>query len=147
MGTTRVKSVIATAVLTLSAVCQAQSDTREWVELFNGTDLDDWTVKIRGYPAGENYANTFRIEDGLVTVRYDQYEGYYNDRFGHIFHKDRYSHYRILVEYRFIGAQVPGAPLAIEHYDGCEPSVAELSAYSAAASSRPTPPPQPLAVR
>ena len=43
--------------------------------------------------------------------------------------------------------QVPGAPLAIEHYDGCEPSVAELSAYSAAASSRPTPPPQPLAVR
>jgi hypothetical protein len=43
--------------------------------------------------------------------------------------------------------QVPGAPLALEHYDGGEPSVAELSAYSAAASSRPTPPPQPLAVR
>lgn len=110
MGATRVRSVIATAVLTLSAVCQAQSNTGEWVELFNGTDLDDWTVKIRGYPAGENYANTFRIEDGLMTVRYDQYEGDYNDRFGHIFHKDQFSHYRILVEYRFIGEQVPGAP-------------------------------------
>jgi len=110
MGATRVKSVIAPAVLTLLAACHAQYDSEEWVELLNGTNLDDWTVKIRGYPAGENFANTFRIEEGLVTVRYDQYEGDYNDRFGHIFHRDAFSHYRILVEYRFIGEQAPGAP-------------------------------------
>ena len=98
------------AWLFLSFACQAQQGEEEWIELFNGQDLDDWTVKIRGYPAGENYANTFRVEDGLMTARYDQYEGDYNDRFGHIFHKTPFSHYRILVEYRFVGEQAPGAP-------------------------------------
>ncbi|MGI9262888.1 MAG: 3-keto-disaccharide hydrolase [Woeseiaceae bacterium] len=106
MGAAR---LIATLLL-FSVGCQAQSDGEEWIELFNGEDLDDWTVKIRGYPTGENHANTFRVEDGLLTARYDQYEGDYNDRFGHIFHKDSFSHYRILVEYRFVGEQAPGAP-------------------------------------
>ena len=96
-------------VLLLSVACQAQPD-EAWIELFNGEDLDDWTVKIRGYPAGENYANTFRVEDGLMTARYDGYEGDYDDRFGHIFHKTPYSHYRVLVEYRFVGEQAAGAP-------------------------------------
>ncbi len=94
----------------LSTAACAQSDGETWIELFNGEDLDDWTVKIRGYPAGENYSSTFRVEDGLMTARYDQYEGDYNDRFGHIFHKTPFSHYRILVEYRFVGEQAPGAP-------------------------------------
>ena len=109
MGASRVRRLLATVLLGLSVACQAQSDD-DWIELFNGKDLDDWTVKIRGYPAGENYANTFRVADGLMTVSYGQYEGDYDDRFGHIFHKDSFSHYRILVEYRFVGEQAPGAP-------------------------------------
>lgn len=96
-------------VLLSSAVC-AQTDSDGWVELFNGEDLDDWTVKIRGYPTGENYANTFRVEDNLLTVGYEEYDGDYGDRFGHIFHKQAFSHYRILVEYRFVGEQAAGAP-------------------------------------
>lgn len=104
------RTVLVTVLLGLTVACQAQSDDEEWIELFNGKDLDDWIVKIRGYPTGENYANTFRVEDGLMTVSYDQYEGDYNERFGHIFHKDPFSHYRILVEYRFIGEQAAGAP-------------------------------------
>lgn len=98
------------ALLLFSAGCHAQSGSEEWIELFNGNDLDDWTVKIRGYPTGENYANTFRVEDGLMTVAYDEYEGDYNERFGHIFYKEPFSHYRVLVEYRFVGEQAANAP-------------------------------------
>lgn len=84
-------------------------DTEEWIQLFNGRDLDDWTVKIRRHPAGENYANTFRVEDGLMTVAYDGYADF-DEQFGHIFYNRPFSHYRLRVEYRFIGEQAPSAP-------------------------------------
>ncbi len=81
----------------------------EWKPLFNGKNLDGWVVKIRGHELGENFGNTFRVEDGLMKVRYDQYETF--DRtFGHIFYKEPFSHYRLRVEYRFVGDQVPGGP-------------------------------------
>ena len=35
------------ALLVFSTACQALSDD-DWVELFNGEDIDDWTVKISG---------------------------------------------------------------------------------------------------
>ncbi len=79
----------------------------EWIPLFNGTNLDGWTVKIKGYEAGDNYGNTFRVEDGLLKVRYDQYDSLRN-RFGHIFYKDTFSNYLLRVEYRFTGEQCPG---------------------------------------
>ena len=43
----------------------------EWRSLFNGKDLEGWKVKIRGYDLGENFGNTFRVEDGVLTVGYD----------------------------------------------------------------------------
>jgi len=81
----------------------------EWISLFNGKDLDGWTPKIRGCELGENWGNTFRVEDGLLKVRYDQYEKFEN-RFGHLFYKESFSHYILRVEYRFVGEQVPGGP-------------------------------------
>jgi hypothetical protein len=81
----------------------------KWIPLFNGRDLDDWTVKITGYEVGENFGNTFRVENGLLRVVYDAYEEF-DGRFGHIFYKEPFSHYRLRVEYRFIGEQVPGGP-------------------------------------
>jgi hypothetical protein len=80
-----------------------------WLSLFNGQDLSGWTPKIRGFEAGVNFADTFRVVDGLLTVAYDGYENY-EDRFGHLFHVTPYSHYRLRLEYRFIGEQVPGGP-------------------------------------
>lgn len=80
-----------------------------WIPLFNGKNLDGWTVKIKGYDLGENFGNTFRVEDGLMKVRYDQYDSL-RSRFGHIFYKDTFSHYLIRVEYRFVGTQCPGGP-------------------------------------
>ncbi len=81
----------------------------EWEVLFNGQDLVGWTAKITGYPAGENFADTFRVEDGLLTVNYDGYEAF-EGRFGHLFFETPYSHYALHIEYRFIGEQLMGGP-------------------------------------
>jgi hypothetical protein len=104
------RSRLIVALFVFTAACQSQSGDDGWIELFNGENMDDWTVKVRGYLAGENFANTFRVEDGLLTVGYDEYDSDYNDRFGHIFHKTPFSHYRLLVEYRFVGEQAQNAP-------------------------------------
>ncbi len=78
-----------------------------WIPLFNGKDLNDWTIKICGYDAGVNYNNTFRVEEGLLKVRYDQYDTFKGE-YGHLFYKHPYSHYKLRIEYRFVGEQVPG---------------------------------------
>jgi hypothetical protein len=80
-----------------------------WQPLFNGNDLTDWDIKIRGYELGENPGNTFRVEDSMLKVSYDQYDQF-NETFGHIFHKEKFSHYILAVEYRFTGEQCPGGP-------------------------------------
>lgn len=80
-----------------------------WIPLFNGRDLEGWTPKITGYQAGVSFGNTFRVEDGVIRVAYDQYGGF-QGRFGHLFYKDAFSHYRLRVEYRFVGDQAPGGP-------------------------------------
>jgi len=85
------------------------SDDEEWIQLFDGRDLDDWIIKISKHPVGENYANTFRVTDGLLTVAYDGYADF-DAQFGHLFFKDPFSHYRLRVEYRFVGEQAPNAP-------------------------------------
>lgn len=78
-----------------------------WQELFNGQDLKDWVPKIRTHELGENYANTFRVADGLMEVRYDGYEQF-DQQYGHLFYKKPFSHYLLRVEYRFVGEQCPG---------------------------------------
>lgn len=90
----------------LSAAAQP-ARTEEWIQLFNGKNLDGWTVKIRGYEPGENFGDTFRVEDGLLKVSYGQYERF-DDRFGHLFYNGTFSHYIIRAEYRFTGQQAPG---------------------------------------
>ena len=81
----------------------------QWIDLFNGRDLDGWVPKITGYELGNNFANTFRVEGGLLQVRYDGYDEF-GARFGHLFFKTPFSHYRLIVEYRFVGEQASGGP-------------------------------------
>lgn len=88
---------------------QNKAEGEEWISLFNGEDLDDWHIKFTGYELGYNYNNTFRVEDGLLTVSYDEW-GQWGGEFGHIFYKEPFSHYILRLEYRFIGEQVPGGP-------------------------------------
>lgn len=88
----------------------ANPDVEEWVDLFNGKDLSNWSPKVRGYPLGVNALNTFRVKDGIMQIRYDSYDEF-GGRFGHIFsNAGPFSHYKIQVEYRFVGEQVKGGP-------------------------------------
>ena len=91
------------------AVGQDDGKKGGWISLFNGKDLEGWTPKITGYPAGENYADTFRVEDGVLKVSYDKYPKF-DGKFGHLFSKQKFSRYRLRVEYRFVGEQCPGGP-------------------------------------
>ncbi len=102
-------SVIFLLIVVTLTGCASKKHTEEWMQLFNGKDLTGWTVKIKGYEAGENFGNTFRFEDGMLKVRYDAYKTF-DDRFGHIFYNDKFSHYIVRFEYRILGNQCPGGP-------------------------------------
>lgn len=82
-------------------------DPPQPIPLFNGKDINDWTAKIRLHEVGENYANTFRVEDNLLKVRYDGYDEF-NQQYGHLAHNTPYSYYLLRVEYRFLDEQVDG---------------------------------------
>ncbi|HWQ93247.1 MAG TPA: DUF1080 domain-containing protein [Clostridia bacterium] len=97
------------ALLVLSCQTHPAGAAENWSPLFNGRDLSGWTPKIRNYPLGENFANTFRVENGNLCVRYDGYTKF-EDRFGHLFYKTPYSNYVLRLEYRFVGQQVQGGP-------------------------------------
>lgn len=88
---------------------EEEKDKKNWVSLFNGHDIDNWIVKINHHEVGDNFGNTFRVEDGMIKVRYDQY-GDFSEQFGHLYYKEPFSHYHLLVEYRFTGELQKGAP-------------------------------------
>jgi hypothetical protein len=81
----------------------------EWVSLFNGRDLNDWIVKVHHHEVGENFGNTFRVQDGMIKVRYDQY-GNFNDQFAHLYYKVPFSRFHLKFEYHFTGHLQKGAP-------------------------------------
>lgn len=95
-------------VLAMSLACKTANDNR-WISLFNSKNLEGWIVKIAGHDLQDNFKNTFRVENDVLKVSYDQYEKF-NGEFGHLFYKDKFSHYRLRLEYRFVGEQVPGGP-------------------------------------
>ncbi len=85
-------------------------DSTAWTPLFDGKTLNGWMPKISHYNLNDNFGNTFRVEDGLIKVRYDAYNDQFQERFGHLFYKNKFSNYRIAVEYRFVGEQVKDGP-------------------------------------
>ena len=95
--------------ITIHAAAQNSANQEEWVPLFNGKDMNDWIVKINHHEVNENFGNTFRVEDRMIKVRYDQY-GAFNEQFGHLYFKTPFSVYHLLVEYRFVGTWQKDAP-------------------------------------
>ena len=102
--------LLSLALLCLSPAAARPDDAEgEWIPLFNGKNLDGWTVKIRGHEPGDNFGDTFRVEEGVLKVSYEHYDEF-RERFGHIFYDAPYSNYVLRVEYRFVGQQAPGGP-------------------------------------
>ncbi|CAI8395480.1 MAG: Uncharacterised protein [Flavobacterium sp. SCGC AAA160-P02] len=92
-------------IILISCQTTPKNKSKEnWIQLFNGKDLKGWIPKISGHQLGDNYKNTFRVEDGLLKVSYDGYDTF-ESRYGHLFYEKPFSHYKILVEYRFVGEQ------------------------------------------
>jgi len=94
--------------LLVGSVASAQEEPK-WLSLFNGKDLSGWTAKIANQPLGENYANTFRVDDGMIKVSYDAYPKF-DLKFGHLFTNLAYSRYVLRMGYRFFGKMMPDAP-------------------------------------
>lgn len=101
--------IILLALGLVNCAAQKEANGSTWLQLFNGKDLQDWTIKIKDHPLNDNFGNTFRVEDGVMKVRYDQYDDF-KEQYGHIFYKGKFGAYLLVVEYRFVGEQVKGGP-------------------------------------
>ena len=97
-------------LVAINSIAQKKSKNGKWIQLFNGKDLKDWTVKIKDHPVNDNWGNTFRVENGVMKVSYDQYGDKFKEQFGHIFYKKKFSAYLLVVEYRFTGDQIKDGP-------------------------------------
>jgi hypothetical protein len=95
----------------------AKPKKEKWIQLFNGKNLDNWTVKIHHHEVGDNFGNTFRVEDGIIKVRYDQYDQF-NERYGHLYFNKPFSHYILRLQYRFTGVWRKDAPDYTERNSG-----------------------------
>lgn len=97
-------------ILVLLLSCNSSTQSEEnWIQLFNGQNLDGWTPKFNHSELGVNYKNTFKVRDSVLMVSYDEYDSI-SDEFGHLYYKESFSNYKIRVEYRFVGEQVKGGP-------------------------------------
>lgn len=97
------------AFLIIGSLGMKAQDKRPWKQLFNGKNLDGWSMKIKGHALNENAHNTFQVKDGVMKVDYSNYTNF-DEQYGHIYYKTPYSYYLIAVEYRFVGEQVAGGP-------------------------------------
>src|SRR5207248_382359 len=110
VGRTIAAALLASVMAPLAgASTQNDPDKQEWIQLFNGRNLDGWTAKFAKHDLGENFNDTVRVENGLLEVRYDKWRTF-NGEFGHVFYNDSFSYYRLVAEYRFVGEQVAGGP-------------------------------------
>lgn len=100
---------LTSACLTGCATAHIDAGKEEWKQLFNGKDINDWVVKIYHHEVGEDAANTFRVEDGMIKVRYDKYDQF-NQQYGHLFYKQPFSYYRLKFDYRVTGEWRKDAP-------------------------------------
>lgn len=104
----KLKPLAISALLSVSSSFLCADDS-QWIPLFDGKTLNGWTPKFAGHELGKNPYQTFRVEDGILKVSYDEYDSF-DGQYGHLYSNQAYSHYRLRMEYRFEGEMMPDAP-------------------------------------
>lgn len=99
------KLITALASLALASTAFAA----EWLPLFNGKDLEGWTIKVAKHDIGDNFADTFQVEDGILKVSYEAYDSF-DMQVAHLYTNSPYSHYRLRLEYKFVDPYMADAP-------------------------------------
>jgi len=97
-------------IVAIAAALLWQERAPTWEPIFNGRNLDGWIPKITHHDLGDNFGDTFRVENGVLKVSYDRYAAF-DGKFGHLFFQRNLSRYRVRIEYRFVGTQAPGGPV------------------------------------
>lgn len=95
-------AAMALGLFAATAPAQAQDlKAGPWRSLFDGKSLDGWIPKIAKHPVGENYQQTFIVENGAIRVSYAGYKTM-DGQFGHLFYKAPFKAYRLRLTYRFL---------------------------------------------
>ncbi len=100
---------LGSAAALLVQAAPRKADREQWEPIFNGKSLDGWIVKLAHHEVGDNFGDTFRVENGVIRVSYDRYPEF-GTRFGHLFYRKKLSHFRLRMEYRFYGEQMKDGP-------------------------------------
>ncbi len=102
--------IVLLGVLSCKTAPQKSDPDKElWISLFDGANYGDWTPKFAGFQLGENHKNRFVYKDSLLSVRYTAMDTF-NGNFGHLYYKDKFSHYKLRATYRFVGDQMTQGP-------------------------------------
>lgn len=100
--------------ITISCIVVASkkggNNQNNWLYLFNGKNLDGWVVKVHHHELGDNYEDTFRVNDGKIQINYDDYDAF-DERFAHLFYNKSFSSYHLKFEYRFTDQWQKDAPV------------------------------------
>tara|TARA_B110000444_G_scaffold84614_1_gene79954 strand:+ start:3873 stop:4685 length:813 start_codon:yes stop_codon:yes gene_type:complete len=87
-----------------------RESNEDWEFLLNGDNLMEWEIKIKNHDFGENFNNTFKVENNSIKVSYENYDSF-EEKFGHIFFtKKKFKNYHLSLEYKFSGDHLNGAP-------------------------------------
>jgi hypothetical protein len=101
----------------LAGLATAGPNDTVWTQLFNGTDLKDWEVKITGHPLNWDSLQTFRVAPcvndtgNCLEMNYSNYTNWTGNPWSHIGYKPKtFTYYLLRAEYQLFGTQAPGTP-------------------------------------
>ncbi len=83
------------------ALISAAPAASEWRDLFNGRDLEGWTVTLQGKAEGEDPDRFVQVRDGMIHM-YPDTDPAATVPFGVITHEDVFSRFHLVFEYRWL---------------------------------------------
>jgi hypothetical protein len=102
-------TILACALTNINAIDLTNVPESEWIQLFNGVDIDDWVPAVSGYESGQDPFNYFYVEDSILWVDYSEYTG--SGMMGTLGNMSReFSYFMVRAVYQFWGEQAAGGP-------------------------------------